>query len=154
MIPLMSDSQMQWACLLSLTCWNISARSHFAATIGFHIIFVKNDGLVIKMRKDKSLQDGDLDKCVDRHVYANSANPWASFVFFLGIRVLTVKHTTPSAYICGDEPHVKADVGKSKKDASKEGAFGDLIRKLFAVIYSFIFNSYICIITYLILILT
>jgi hypothetical protein len=97
------------------------------------------------MRKDKGNQDGDLDKCVDRHVYVNSINPWACFVFFLGIRVLTLKHTTPSKYICGDEPHAK-----KKKDPSKEGAFGDLIRKLFEVIYSFIYNSDICIITYLI----
>lgn len=83
--------------------------------------------MIITLQRDKSNQEGDERKTIDRHVYCNPANPAGDFVFWIGIRILSCYGAIESPYICGDE----AQDGTDNK--SKDGAFGTLLHNVLQV---------------------
>ena len=85
--------------------------------------------MIITLSRDKSNQEGDEKKTVDRHVYANPKDPLSDMLFFLGLRILSEFGAHKSNYICGDE----AQEGIKNNSRSKDGAFGTLLRNVLGV---------------------
>mmetsp|Transcript_10732 Transcript_10732/g.9666 ORF Transcript_10732/g.9666 Transcript_10732/m.9666 type:complete len:273 (+) Transcript_10732:48-866(+) len=70
--------------------WNIMKRSASVADCNFNNILWSDDCLIVKIFKEKNNQDGDKNKCIDIHVYANPTCPAICPVLALGLHVLTL----------------------------------------------------------------